>query len=212
MIDSAVDIKEQVAEARRTQILMGAFQVFSEKGYHKATTKQIAKAAGVSEGTIYNYFDTKRDLLAAMVDHLGMESLRDLVTHEPPDELHELFAAIIRDRSKLALERGPFLLPLISEVINDIELRTALYRQVLQPVAHQIEVNIQERMDAGQLRQIDPVIVTRSMMGAVVVNLMAKFSGVDSHYDGLTLDEIIERITDLFLNGLLAETQNTAGK
>jgi hypothetical protein len=37
--------------------------VFTEKGYHKATTKEIARAASISEGTIYNYFNNKRELL-----------------------------------------------------------------------------------------------------------------------------------------------------
>ena len=66
MFEDPVDFKEQMAEARRMQILMGASQVFAEKGYHQATTKEIAKAAGVSEGTIYNYFANKRELLVEL--------------------------------------------------------------------------------------------------------------------------------------------------
>ena len=68
VLNEPIDFKEQMAEARRRQILMGAAQVFAEKGFHKATTKQIAKAGGVSEGTIYNYFKNKRELLVAMID------------------------------------------------------------------------------------------------------------------------------------------------
>ena len=60
MLDPNTDFKGQMIEARRTQILMGAAQVFAKKGFHKATTKEIAQAAGVAEGTIYNYFKNKR--------------------------------------------------------------------------------------------------------------------------------------------------------
>ena len=49
-------------QQRRTQILEAAAAVFAEKGFHKATTKEIARVAGISEGTIYNYFAQKRDL------------------------------------------------------------------------------------------------------------------------------------------------------
>ena len=55
-------IREQLIEARRNQILDAAAAVFAEKGFHRATTKEIAKTAGVSEGTIYNYFASKADL------------------------------------------------------------------------------------------------------------------------------------------------------
>ncbi|RME60710.1 TetR/AcrR family transcriptional regulator, partial [Candidatus Parcubacteria bacterium] len=41
-----LDPREQLVEARRKQILFGAARVFTEKGFHKATTKDIARAAG----------------------------------------------------------------------------------------------------------------------------------------------------------------------
>ena len=45
-------IRKQLAEARRNLILDGASMVFAEKGFHRTTTKDIAAAAGVVEGTI----------------------------------------------------------------------------------------------------------------------------------------------------------------
>ena len=62
MVDNQDPIKQQLVQARRNQILDAAARVFADKGYHRATTKRIARQAGVSEGTIYNYFDSKGDL------------------------------------------------------------------------------------------------------------------------------------------------------
>lgn len=45
------------------QILNAAIKVFAEQGYHKATISQVAKAAGVADGTIYIYFKNKADIL-----------------------------------------------------------------------------------------------------------------------------------------------------
>lgn len=53
-------------EATRRQLLDAATAVFSELGYAGATTHKIAKAAGVSEGTIYRHFTDKRELFAAV--------------------------------------------------------------------------------------------------------------------------------------------------
>ena len=53
-------------ETTRQQLLDAATAVFSELGYAGATTKQIARAAGVSEGTIYRHFTDKRELFTAV--------------------------------------------------------------------------------------------------------------------------------------------------
>ena len=204
MLDSPIDFKEQMVEARRTQILMGAAQVFAEKGFHKATTKEIAKAAGISEGTIYNYFDNKRELLVAMVDLIGAQSLKDIVINNPPGDPHDLFETVIRNRFQLSFERGQMMAPLVAEIFSDVELREALYQQVIMPVVSHMEKYIQGRIESGEFRQIDPVIVTRAVMGALVLNFVLKLTGLDSRYDQLSVDFMVEQLTTLFVDGLLA--------
>jgi AcrR family transcriptional regulator len=70
-------------EVRCTQILRGAAQVFSQKGFYQATTKEIAKAAPVSEGTIYNYFKNKHDLLVDMLNLLGTDVFKGMALGNP---------------------------------------------------------------------------------------------------------------------------------
>ncbi|MCK5427972.1 MAG: helix-turn-helix transcriptional regulator, partial [Anaerolineales bacterium] len=48
--------KEAITKRRKRQIIAAAREVFSQKGFSEATTAEIAQQAGVSEGTIYNYF------------------------------------------------------------------------------------------------------------------------------------------------------------
>ena len=52
---------------KQAQILQGATVVFAREGYEGASMSHIARAAGVSKGTLYNYFDSKADLFAAYV-------------------------------------------------------------------------------------------------------------------------------------------------
>lgn len=56
---------EQIRAERRAQILDAARQVFSEKGFSEARVSDVAARAGVSQGTIYWYFDSKDDLFMA---------------------------------------------------------------------------------------------------------------------------------------------------
>ena len=60
-----------IVNARREQILEAATRVFAEKGFRRATTREVAREAGVSEGTIYNYFDDKDALMVAILDRLN---------------------------------------------------------------------------------------------------------------------------------------------
>lgn len=202
MTDATVDFKDQMAEARRTQILMGAAQIFSEKGFHKATTKEVAKAAGVSEGTIYNYFATKRDLLVAMVDMVAIQSIKDLIPTDPNGDPRELFAAIMRNRYQLASKRGHLIVPIIAEIFTDVEMREALYQQIVIPLAANLETFIQHHIDAGHFRPVNPVVATRAFVGIVLVNFAIKLSNLDDRYNAICLEELIEEMVTVFLQGL----------
>ena len=57
--------RELLREERRGQILDAALTVFTQKGFHAANVSDVAALAGVSQGTIYWYFDSKEDLFRA---------------------------------------------------------------------------------------------------------------------------------------------------
>src|SRR4029453_1374990 len=58
----------KVVEDRREQIAEAAMRVFAQKGYMRATNKDIAREAGITTGLIYHYFDSKEALLKALVE------------------------------------------------------------------------------------------------------------------------------------------------
>ncbi|MBA9027901.1 TetR/AcrR family transcriptional regulator [Peribacillus huizhouensis] len=61
---------EQLIIMRRNQIIKGAAILFKEKGFHRTTTREIAKAAGFSIGTLYEYIRTKEDVLYLVCDFI----------------------------------------------------------------------------------------------------------------------------------------------
>jgi AcrR family transcriptional regulator len=70
MKDTHDPIQELLITARRNQILDAATKVFAEKGFHPTTIKDIAREAGIADGTIYNYFENKT---ATILDGLGSD-------------------------------------------------------------------------------------------------------------------------------------------
>ena len=52
---------------KREAIVEAAIEVFAQKGFHAARISDVARAAGVADGTIYLYFDNKEHLLLSLI-------------------------------------------------------------------------------------------------------------------------------------------------
>ena len=58
----------KVVEDRREQIIDAAMRVFAQKGFVRATNKDVAREAGITAGLIYHYFENKEALLMAIIE------------------------------------------------------------------------------------------------------------------------------------------------
>src|SRR6266567_9166643 len=94
----------KVVEDRREQIIDAAMHVFSEKGFMKATNRDVAREAGITPGLIYYYFESKEKLLEAIIE--SRSPLR-LLTSLPPQVL--------------VLPPGAFLRLMLRQVFSIIE-------------------------------------------------------------------------------------------
>ncbi len=59
-----------LVELRRKQIIDSGVKLFTKQGFHKTTTRQIARMAGFSIGTLYEYIQSKEDVLYLVCDHI----------------------------------------------------------------------------------------------------------------------------------------------
>jgi AcrR family transcriptional regulator len=100
--NSSTDVKSKIddpalVERRRKQITAASIKVFSERGYHPATIRDIAECADVSIGTIYQYFNDKEDLLyLAIVDIMDSYDSHIIGALENLDDPLERFYASVR--------------------------------------------------------------------------------------------------------------------
>ncbi len=91
-LDDILDLLQPILNAKvqpennnkKQRILTAAERIFSEEGYDKATISEIANSAQVAEGTIYDYFKNKEDLLHSMLQYRLHEHLGSL------DELFQI--------------------------------------------------------------------------------------------------------------------------
>lgn len=72
---------EEMREEKRALIMDTALMHFANEGYHNTTISHIAKHAGISKGLMYNYFNSKEELLNKIIDR----SMEDIFIHFDPD-------------------------------------------------------------------------------------------------------------------------------
>lgn len=88
-------------EDRRLQILESAMKVFVEKGYNGATTQEIAKAANVSEVTLFRYFSSKKEIFHEGVEPILMDTLKQSIIASKDLKPREKLKYILTERIKL---------------------------------------------------------------------------------------------------------------
>lgn len=118
------------ASERREQLLDCAAELFAKHGYARATTSQLARAAGVTEPIIYRHFASKRDLFVALIKRTGERTLEMWAehladAHDPADRVKRL----INDNPMVTRENRDayrVMLQAISEVEDDDAIQAAL--------------------------------------------------------------------------------------
>jgi AcrR family transcriptional regulator len=97
--DVPTQVKDpHLVERRRRQIVDAAVSLFVENGFHKTTTRQIARAAGFSIGTLYEYVASKEDVLYLVCDAIHAEVERGVAeVMSQPDSGWEALRGIVRE-------------------------------------------------------------------------------------------------------------------
>ena len=190
-----------IVNARREQILEAATQVFSEKGFRRATTREVAREAGVSEGTIYNYFEDKDALLVAILDGLNETERRAEDFEEGmATDFRGFFQKYLRRRIHSIWENREVFRVVLSEMLVNAELRERYLRQVVEPTMRIAEENFRSRMKQGEVRQTDAPLATRSVAGAVLGLLVLGLLG-DEEISSRP-DEVPDVLAGLLIHGL----------
>jgi len=105
----------------RERILAAASQVMVQRGLVGATTKEIARAAGVSEGTLYNHFRNKEDLFLCTLRELPSGFIR-LVVALPARAGSDTMPSILKEVAQAALEFYDESVPMGGSIFADPEL------------------------------------------------------------------------------------------
>lgn len=194
----------KLIEKRREQIIEAAVELFVSKGFHKTTTREISRASGFSIGTLYEYIESKEDVLYLVCDaiHAGVEK-----------GLQEVLVNGVNGAVMLKAAIEGFL-----HVMDQMQDRVLLIYQEIKSLPHdmmkyvlakeeEITGFFEEILDRGRLDgslRIDEHSIKLMAHNIVVLGEMWTFRrwSLRKHY---TLEEYIEMQTSLILRELTGE-------
>ncbi len=185
--------------SRRSQILDGAARLFAERGFHLTTTRDIANAAGVSEGTLYNYFENKEDLLMGLLQSLlDVQRLQSSLSAALPQDPQQYLTSVLRARRDYTNQNMLYLQSILSEIFVNPALRQRYFREYYLPSVELLADHLQERKALGQLHTEDAVITSRlvfSLLLGIFFLQVLNDPVVDERWDDLEA-AIVKAVVD----------------
>jgi AcrR family transcriptional regulator len=200
LTDARDPIQELLITARRNQILDAATTVFAEKRFHRATIKDIARAVGIADGTIYTYFSSKTEVLLGILNRLNESTEREMqFALGSEQDVRAFFKAYVRQRISLIWPNAEVFRAVLPEMLVNAELRDLYYQQVLVPTFRVAEHYFLAQMEEGQLRKVDVPLAVRAIAGTVLGLLMTQLLG--DELIAARWEELPEVLTTLMFDG-----------
>ena len=164
-------------DERREQILQTAVNLFSQRGFKGTTTKEIARAAGVSEAMVFRHFATKDELYGSILDNTACAD----GVHRFPWEANEKLQEAIKQKDDLAVfyniafdalnkhqaDEG-FMRLLFYSALEEHDLADRFFHEFVERIYEFICGYIARRQRDGACRKMNPRIAVRSFLGMLI--------------------------------------------
>ncbi|MBN1459303.1 MAG: TetR/AcrR family transcriptional regulator [Armatimonadetes bacterium] len=195
---------------RQREIGLAALDVFAERGFEGASMSEIAKAAGVSKGALYLYFESKEDLIlqavAAWTEQFLQETQREVPDHLPPEQrlrsvVHAMVEVFVPDERSLKIAAAMFQLYVTNP---KLWAKYQMAREMFQGARKLVSDIILEGVSTGAFR---PEAARQAEKAAI--NLIAFLDGIALHHymsnRQINLGEQVDFYVDTLLASLRVE-------
>lgn len=200
--------KEKSFTKSQMKILNAAMDLFSQKGYEKSSTLDIAKEAGVAEVTIFRNFKSKNNLLYQIIAPLIIQIaspviLKDVKKQfkEVESESEHILTSIFKDRLGLIEKNEKAIQVLLREALSHEEILNSIIKNITVPAKKETFDFVKNKKESGEFRDVNEKAVVDllfyTMFGYVVSHHIFKINTFTEEQD-----EMIETLVDLLLNGL----------
>jgi len=197
-------------ESRPNEIIEAAFVLFAEKGFTTTTMDEIAHKAGISKGSIYNYFNSKEAIFEAVVTNdivPILDQIRDAVAKNHQDTSAQFLNCLIQGLITFSQESHLEMIPklIVSESGNFPDLAKDYIEKIFKPLRGIIETVIQKGVDNKEFINCDPRTTAHLLLAPILLEQIWKYSlkPIDNNNDS---ELFIDNYMEIFLNGITRDT------
>ncbi len=200
-----------LTEERRKQILDAAAKVFGSKGYDRATIADIAREAQVAEGSIYNYFKNKEDLLISLPRQIAEPAIELIGVHMTKLVMDEsaspekILSVMAREMFAI-FKRNAHIFRLLITALPRMKqsTRQKYMNHVIIHVSNALESYFRKLVERGMFRQdLDTRIAVRNFIGMVIPTIVLREVLQVEDETEWDYDDFVATAVPLFLHGVM---------
>lgn len=191
----------------RTKILQAAQKLFARKGFDGTTTKDLARKAGVAEGTIFRHFSNKKAILIELATEGWVDILTDLLTELSEMASYQAVAQVMRRRMLNMNQNVDLMRICFFEAQFHPELRDRIQSEVIAKMTDVAEAFVETAMDKGVYRKMNSQIVARVFVGMFAIAGFSQDTMLEGDADPQAMKDMAEGLADIFLNGVLPRNE-----
>lgn len=168
---------------KQQKIIQASIQIFAEKGYASTSTSEIAKAAGVAEGTIFRHFGSKENLLLSVILPFLLDSVPVMaddfihnVLTKPYHSFADFLTALINDRLQFVRANSKIFKILLVELLNRNDLREQLIAFFQEVPYQHLSAALDTYKQRGQLIDLPNSTLIRTMLTQIIGYFITRFA------------------------------------
>ncbi|MBD2503196.1 TetR/AcrR family transcriptional regulator [Anabaena azotica] len=189
----------------RSRILQAALKLFAAQGFDGTTTRDLAQAAGVAEGTLFRHFPNKKAILVEVATGGWVDILTDLLTELSEMGSYKAVAQVMRRRMWNLQKNADLMRVCFMEVQFHPDLRDRIQTEVIEKMTDVAEAFFQTAMDKGIYRQMDANLVAKVFLGMFAIAGFSNNTLMQPDASPQQMQQMAEGLADIFLNGVLAK-------
>jgi len=192
------------AEDRRGQILHGAMELFAEKGFRGATTREMAQHLGISEALMFKYFPSKEALYRAIIQKRtdGSEDVFFPQEAVQAKDDRQVFRSIASNLIARNTEDPTFMRLILYSALEGHELSRIFFETHVMGQTRLLSDYIRQRIKEKAFKPVPPLLAARAFMGMIIHYVeFQEIYGMKSFLK-FSQKKAVHTFVDTFLNGL----------
>lgn len=195
-------LKKQGTVKTRDRLLKAAIEVFSTEGFVGATTREIARVAGVNEVTLFRYFPSKEQLLGAVAQHITALKAEALAHQEEwTQDLHRDFLHYARLHDKMLEEYEALIRMFIGEAQRHPQEALQVLQQSFLPLREKLIAYLRNCIERGSVRpDVNLPLAVDQFTGMLLAGMVRRH--VIPIMRGYSRAQYLEGCVELFVRGI----------